>query len=83
MADVEVYAPGASAAPMEQAQTASWQFGQFERHTRGIGARLMAQMGWQQGGGLGKSAQGIVEPVAARARPKNQGLGAGASAKRA
>ena len=49
--------------------------GSFERHTRGIGSKLMLKMDYQEGKGLGKHAQGIVEPICVVERPKNIGLG--------
>lgn len=53
------------------------QYGQFERHTRGIGSKLMQQMGYMGAGtGLGRAKQGIAEPLKAAQRPKNLGLGA-------
>ena len=52
-------------------------YGGFERHTTGIGSRLMERMGWSEGAGLGRVRQGRPEPVAAEKRPKNLGLGAG------
>ena len=48
--------------------------GSFEKHTRGVGSKLMFKMGYE-GKGLGKHAQGIVEPLSVEERPKNLGLG--------
>jgi tuftelin-interacting protein 11 len=50
-------------------------FGQFEQHTRGIGGRLLQQMGYEVGRGLGRSKQGPVDPLEASMRPKRLGLG--------
>jgi tuftelin-interacting protein 11 len=48
--------------------------GQWERHTKGVGSRLMQQMGFT--GRLGAREDGIAEPVTARLRPEKLGLGA-------
>lgn len=42
----------------------------------GIGYKLMVEMGWTRGAGLGRHKQGRAEPLEAVKRPKNLGLGA-------
>jgi hypothetical protein len=51
-------------------------FGDFEKHTRGIGSKLMRKMGYD-GQGIGKEGQGIQIPIVAQKRPKHEGLGFG------
>jgi tuftelin-interacting protein 11 len=49
-------------------------FDDFEKNTRGIGSKLMRQMGYD-GQGLGKEGEGIVIPIVSQQRPKHEGLG--------
>lgn len=49
--------------------------GSWERHTRGMGSKLMASMGYVTGTGLGKRADGRVEPVEATVLPAGKSLG--------
>ncbi|XP_051167034.1 zinc finger CCCH-type with G patch domain-containing protein [Leptopilina boulardi] len=48
--------------------------GNWEQHTRGIGSRIMAQMGYIIGTGLGKKADGRVQPVEATVLPAGKSL---------
>lgn len=50
--------------------------GNWEQHTRGIGAKLLLQMGYEPGRGLGKALQGISQPVQAHLRKGRGAIGA-------
>lgn len=50
--------------------------GNWEQHTRGIGAKLLLQMGYEPGKGLGKELQGIAQPVQAAVRKGRGAIGA-------
>ncbi|XP_038046146.1 zinc finger CCCH-type with G patch domain-containing protein-like [Patiria miniata] len=48
--------------------------GEWEAHTRGIGSKLMAKMGYEFGKGLGRYGEGRVEPVEAVIVPQGKSL---------
>ena len=58
--------------PQDNADLGSWQ-----KHTKGIGSKLLLKWGWKGEGGLGKEGKGIAEPIEVKLRPKNMGLNFG------
>ncbi|XP_037089857.1 G patch domain-containing protein 3-like isoform X2 [Pollicipes pollicipes] len=49
--------------------------GAFERHTRGFGRRVLLNLGWTEGRGLGTGAGGIAEPLEADGQTDRRGFG--------
>lgn len=50
------------------------EFGEWEKHTKGFGSRIMAQMGYVWGQGLGKNGEGRMEPIEAEILPVGKSL---------
>lgn len=52
----------------------SQRLGEWEKHTKGIGSKLMQKMGYVFGAGLGSMGEGIVVPIGAQVLPQGRSL---------
>lgn len=66
---------GHSMAGIRGSDISDREFGGWEKYTKGIGARLLLQMGYQPGKGLGKDLQGITTPIEAKQRKGKGAIG--------
>ena len=60
----------------QQPMTLGKGFGDWEKHTKGIGAKLLMKMGYQSGKGLGKDLQGRATIIEAHLRKGRGAIGA-------
>ncbi|XP_006873398.1 PREDICTED: zinc finger CCCH-type with G patch domain-containing protein isoform X2 [Chrysochloris asiatica] len=68
------YARVLDSGPAAEDGPSSAAFAGWEVHTRGIGSRLLAKMGYEPGRGLGRNAQGRVEPIQTVVLPRGKSL---------
>ncbi|CAL8464586.1 g4121 [Coccomyxa elongata] len=71
MADAEAIAQAVQVGP----QTDTIHFATWEAHTRGVGSKLMAAMGYRKGAGLGRDKEGNAAPIEVQMLRKGAGLG--------
>jgi tuftelin-interacting protein 11 len=71
-------APEAPPKPLKKAKEkpVNLQLGAWERHTKGVGSKMMKKMGWA-GKGLGQQESGMIAPIQAVARAAGSGLDEG------
>ena len=56
-------------------RSAQKDIGNWERHTKGFGLKMLTKMGWEKGKGLGKEGQGRAVPVEAFVRKGKAAVG--------